>query len=221
MTEKELAELGPLVTKEVCKKYNVYSLESFTYIKDRVAQVTTSNENYPIFMVEHGEFKKIYQPKNPDKAYRFRYAGSRPKDYVNGLKQVRKAFEELNSEYDPESTDNDKKKMHKLTEIILASGERDALNVAGFGYNVIWLNSETASVDGKLYSELNKMAEEIYNLPDIDSTGKKQANKLGLQYLDIKTIWLPDKLREYHDHRGKPRKDFRDYVEIWPRIERL
>ena len=219
MTEKELAELGPLVAPVVCKKYNVYALVSFTYVKNREAQVTTSNENYPIFMVDHGEFKKIYQPKNPEKAYRFRYSGTRPKDFVNGLSQVREAFEELNSEYDPESSDKEKKKMQKLKEIILASGERDALNVAGFGYNVIWLNSETATVDGKLYSELTKMAEHIYNLPDIDSTGRKQAYKLGLQYLDIRTIWLPAKLREYHDHRGKPRKDFRDYVDIWPRIE--
>jgi hypothetical protein len=219
MSEKELAELGPLVTKEVCAKFNVCALNSFTYIKDSYAQVTTSNENYPIFMVNHGAFKKIYQPKNPDKAYRFRYSGSRPKDFVNGLLQVRKAYEELNSEYDPESSDKERKKMQKLGEIILASGERDALNVSGMGYNVIWLNSETATVDGKLYGELNKMAEHIYNLPDIDSTGKKMAIKLGLQYLDIKTIWLPAKLSQYHDHRGKPRKDFRDYVEIWPKIE--
>jgi hypothetical protein len=219
ITEAELAELGPLVTKEVCSKYNVYSLNSFTYIKNREAQITSSNENYPIFMVDHGEFKKIYQPKNPDKAYRFRYTGTRPKDYVNGLKQVRKAYDDLNEDYDPESPDKDKKKMQKLTEIILASGERDALNVAGFGYNVIWLNSETATVDPKLYGELTKMAEHIYNIPDIDSTGRRQAVKIGLQYLDIRTIWLPQKLREYHDHRGKPRKDFRDYVEIWPRIE--
>lgn len=219
ISEGELADLGPLVTKEVCAKYNVYSLNSFTYIKNREAQVTTSNDNYPIFMVDHGDFKKIYQPKNPEKAYRFRYAGSKPKDFINGLKQVKKAFEELNAEYDPESNDPQKKRMQKLTEIILASGERDALNLAGFGYNVIWLNSETASVDGKLYSELTKMAEQIYNLPDIDSTGRKQAYKLGLQYLDIRTIWLPQKLRDYKDNRGKPRKDFRDYVEIWPRIE--
>jgi hypothetical protein len=219
ITEKELAELGPLVTAAVCKNYNVYSLNSFTYIKNREAQVTTSNENYPIFMVDHGDFKKIYQPKNPEKQYRFRYTGTRPKDFVNGLSQVKKAWDELNEEFDPESNDPDKKKMRKLKEVILASGERDALNVAGFGYQVIWMNSETQIMDYKLYSDLNKMAEIIYNLPDIDSTGKRQAYKLGLQYLDIRTIWLPDKLRDYNDHRGKPRKDFRDYVDIWPKIE--
>jgi hypothetical protein len=219
ITDKEINELGPLVTREVCKKYNVYALNSFTFIKNRDAQVTSSNENYPIFMVDHVEFKKIYQPKNPDKAYRFRYSGTRQKDYVNGLAQVKKAFDELNEGYDPESSDPEKKRMRKLPEIIQASGERDALNCAGMGYHVIWMNSETQIMDGKLYSELNKMAEIIYNLPDIDSTGKKQAFKLGLQYLDLKTIWLPAKLREYHDNRGKPRKDFRDYIELWPRIE--
>jgi hypothetical protein len=63
------------------------------------------------------------------------------------------------------------------------------------------------------------MADDIYNLPDIDATGKKQAVKLGLQYLDLKTVWLPEKLSTYKDHRGKPRKDFRDYVDLWPKIE--
>jgi hypothetical protein len=219
ITEKELAELGPLVTREVCKKYNTYSLNSFTYIKNREAQVTSSNENYPIFMRDCGEFQKIFQPKNPDKAFRFRYAGKKPKEYVNGLSQVEKAYKELNSDYDPQSEDPDKKKMRKLPEIIRASGERDALNVAGMGFCVIWFNSESESISPKLYSELTKMANDIYNLPDIDATGKKQAYKLGLQYLDLKTIWLPVKLSEYKDHRGKPRKDFRDYVDLWPKIE--
>jgi hypothetical protein len=219
ISEQELKELGPLVTMDVCKKYHVHSLYSFTYIKNREAQITSSNDDYPIFMVDHGEFKKIYQPKNPDKAYRFRYSGTRQKDYINGLSQLKKAFEDINQDYDPESDDQKKKKMQKLPEVILASGERDALNVAGMGYNVIWMNSESQIMDWKLYSELTKMAEHIYNLPDIDTTGKKQAHKLGLQYLDIKTIWLPKKLREYHDNRGKPRKDFRDYVELWPKIE--
>jgi hypothetical protein len=219
ITEKELLELGPLVTKEVCKKYNVHSLNSFTYIKNREAQVTTSNENYPIFMRDCGDFQKIFQPKNPDKAFRFRYAGKKEKEYVNGLSQVVKAYKELESDYDPESEDPDKKKMSKLPEIIRASGERDALNLAGMGFNVIWFNSESESISPKLYSELTKMAYDIYNLPDIDVTGKKQAYKLGLQYLDLKTIWLPAKLSEYKDHRGNPRKDFRDYVDLWPKVE--
>jgi hypothetical protein len=151
--------------------------------------------------------------------FRFRYAGKKPKDFVNGLAQVEKAYRDQNDEFDPESDDPKKKNMKKLGEIIRASGERDALNVAGLGYNVIWFNSESESISPKLYGELTKMADDIYNLPDIDATGKKQAVKLGLQYLDLKTIWLPEKLSTYKDHRGKPRKDFRDYVDLWPKIE--
>ena len=219
ITEKELMELGPLVKVETCKKYNVHSLNSFTYIKDRFAQVTTSNENYPIFMRDCGEFQKIFQPKNPDKAFRFRYAGKKPKDYVNGFSQVEKAYNDNNEEYDSESDDPKKKKMTKLDDIIRASGERDALNLAGMGYNVIWFNSESESISLDLYHKLTIMVNNLYNLPDIDTTGVKQAYKLALQYLDIKTIWLPEKLKTYKDHRGNPRKDFRDYVDIWPKIE--
>ena len=160
ISDQELAELGPLVTKDVCKKYNVYALDSFTRVHNRKAYVTISNINFPIFMIEHAEFKKIYQPRNPDKAYRFQYSGTRPKDYINGLTQVKKAFDELNEDYDVESDDPSKKKLQKLTEIIIASGERDALNIAGWGFNVIWLNSETASLDQKLYNELTKMADQ-------------------------------------------------------------
>ena len=169
ITESELAVLGPLVTSAVCKKYNVYSLNGFTYIKNREALITTSNNNYPIFMVDHGDFKKIYQPKNPEKQYRFRYTGTRPKDFVNGLAQVRKAYEEIMDEFN--SLGDDHKKMNKppkLGEIILASGERDALNVAGMGFWVIWMNSESEIMSAKLYAELIKMADTIYNLPDIE-----------------------------------------------------
>lgn len=219
MSEREMAELGPCVNEKVCKKYNVYALNSFTHIKNREALITSSNENYPIFMVDHTEFKKIYQPKNPEKQYRFRYTGTRPKDFVNGLKQVRQAYLDLQEEHESESqndSETKKKKAPKLNEIIIASGERDALNVAGLGYNVVWLNSETATLDKDLWLELTKMADDVYNLPDIDSTGRRQAVKLGMKYLDLKSIWLPERLREYKDHRGNPRKDFRDYVEIWP-----
>jgi hypothetical protein len=54
----------------------------------------------------------------------------------------------------------------------------------------------------------------VYNIPDIDETGKKKGIELGLQYLDIHTVKLPDWLTTYRDLRGKPRKDLRDFVEL-------
>lgn len=116
---------------------------------------------------------------------------------------------------DPESREQEKE-IEKLPEAILCSGDRDSLNVAGFGYQVLWMNSETARLSEIQYKSIMKCVETLYILPDIDTTGIRSAIRLGLQYLDIRFIWLPESLREYKDNRGKTRKDLRDYVELYP-----
>jgi hypothetical protein len=223
ISEAELKELGPRVTEDVCRRYNVHALNSFTQIKDRKALVTSSNENYPIFLIDHGEWKKIYQPRNPEKQYRFRYHGTKPKDFINGLDQVKKAYQveldKAGSAEDRTDKETGELKDVKLPAVILCSGDRDSLNVAGMGHQVIWLNSETADLRKEDFKEIMKYTEVLYNLPDIDATGIKAAIKLGMMYLDIHTIWLPDKLKEYRDARGNPRKDLKDFVEIYPKNE--
>ena len=59
-----------------------------------------------------------------------------------------------------------------------------------------------------------RCVENLYNLPDIDETGVRAAIKLGMEYMDIKHIWLPESLRKFKDPRGRSRKDFLDYIEI-------
>ncbi len=217
LTQEELKVLGPKVTQEICNRFHCFALNSFTYIKNRDALVTGSNERYPIFMFEYGEFKKIYQPLNPEKQYRFRYVGNKPKDFINGLAQLRKAFEQYKSQQLAEmSEENEGEQIKKLEEAIICSGERDALNVAGYGYHPIWFNSETASLNGKDYKAIMLCVEKLYNLPDIDETGIRAAIKLGMEYLDIHHIWLPETLKNYRDHRGRPRKDFLDYIDLYP-----
>jgi DNA primase len=218
ITEGELKVLGPKVTLEVCRQYNVYSLHSFTYIKNREALVTSSSENYPIFLFDHGDFKKLYQPLNPEKQYRFRYTGNKPKDYVNGLLQLNKAYEKYrDNQLKSQTEDNESQEIKKLDEAIICSGERDALNVAGYGYYPIWFNSETADLTGKHYKDITRCVNTLYNLPDIDATGIRAAIKLGMKYLDIHHIWLPESLQNFKDPRGKSRKDFLDYIEIYPK----
>ena len=196
----------------------MFSLKSFTYIKNRKARITRATENYPIFLFDHQEWKKIYQPLNPEMQYRFSYVGNKPKDYINGLHQLQNAYEDFRNKQmreDPESREQEKE-IEKLPEAILCSGDRDSLNVAGFGYQVLWMNSETARLSEIQYKSIMKCVETLYILPDIDTTGIRAAIRLGLQYLDIRFIWLPESLREYKDNRGKPRKDLRDYVELYP-----
>lgn len=218
ISDNELKVLGPLVNRDVCKKYYVFSLISFTHIKNRQARVTTATDEYPIFLFDHQTWKKIYQPLNPEKQYRFSYVGDKPKDYINGLHQLEKAYESSRTDQmrDGEEENKKSKDIEKLPEAILCSGDRDALNVAGMGYFPLWLNSETARLTEKQYKSIMACVELLYNLPDIDSTGLKSAIRLGLEYLDVRIIMLPESLKEFKDNRGKPRKDLRDYVELYP-----
>lgn len=221
ITEEELRVIGPRVTNDHCKKYYFHSLNSFIQIKNREALITSSNENYPIFLIDHSEWKKIYQPKNPEKQYRFRYYGDKPKNFINGLEQLTEANKKYLDEQQEINQEDEEKKSKKYPEAILCSGDRDALNIASLGYMPLWLNSETASLSGKDYKEIMKHCDTLYLLPDIDITGIKSAIKLGLQYMDIRIVWLPDDLKKYKDHRGNPRKDFTDYIELHPKVQDL
>lgn len=45
------------------------------------------------------KFYKIYEPLNPDKQWRFSYTpeGVKPKDYINGLSELKALYREFNS----------------------------------------------------------------------------------------------------------------------------
>lgn len=198
--------------------------------KAGVLETTTilSNDNYPIFARECSyktkegkdeSFMKVYQPLNLDKAFRFFYTGKKPKDFVNGLAELLQAFKTLNDterkifEQNP-LNEGKAYKEKKLDAAVICSGERDAMNCLSYGFQPIWLNSESATLEPKDYREITKCVEVVYNIPDIDETGKRKGIELGLKYLDIRTVKLPAWLSTYKDMRGKPRKDLRDYLDI-------
>lgn len=224
LSEAELGVFGPMVKQETCNRYSYSSVKFYSKVKNRKVTTISSTEDYPIFMRDCGTFRKIYQPLNPDKAYRFFYDGEKPKDFLNGMAELKKAYEkylkeldkEDDAEYDETKTpDTSKeKKSRKLPEAFICSGERDAMNVAGMGYLPLWMNSETAKLDSYTYNEIAKRVDKIYNIPDMDDTGVRKGNELALQYIEIYTIELPEWLSTYKDNRGRPRKDLRDFVEI-------
>lgn len=228
MTDRELEVLGPMVKQETCKRYNYYSVKWYSKVKNRKKTTVYSNSNYPIFLRDCGTFRKIYQPLNPDKAFRFFYDGNKPKDFLNGFTELKAAYETLQKDLDQEEMamfDEEKApsiststRSRKLPEAILCSGERDALNCAGMGYLPLWLNSETARLDAKTYNEIMKRVDALYNIPDMDETGIRKGHELALQYVDIYTIYLPNWLPTFKDNRGRSRKDLRDFVELKPSI---
>lgn len=198
---------------EVCQRYNFSSLNSFTQIKDRKAIITGSTDHYPIFIIDGEGFKKIYQPNNIAKQYRFRYTGVRPKDYIFGYKRLQKEYNDINKE---ESEDPDEPiGVQYLENVIICSGDRDSLNVAALGYNVIWQNSETAKLSFETMLKLKGMCTNIYNLPDIDITGKRMGHELAMFFIELKTIWLPEELKGHKDWRGNACKDLRDYLKFY------
>ena len=76
-------------------------------------------------------------------------------------------------------------------------------------------------MDWDEYKKLKVWAKEIYYVADLDVTGIKQAIAMGLKFLDIKLLWLPEKLKTFKDKRGTPCKDFKDYVEKYYRKENV
>ena len=235
-TEAELKLMGPNVTNEHCKKLNYYSVKWYSKVKaaskkdgnekPRRVTIMSSNENYPIIMRQCGEFQKFYQPLNPKKEFRFFYNGSKPREYINGLAELKKAYQDYNEAQEakyrqshPEEDENSNSyKPVKYPEAVICSGERDALNVCSFGSMPLWFNSETYNLSDKEYKEISHYAEKIFNIPDIDTTGKRKAAELALKYIDIHTAWLPEDIKKFLDSRRRPRKDLRDFVELRPDI---
>lgn len=210
--------------KTAFQEYRWYPLESYSYTKDRRHMTFGSTDQYPIFLIDEGTHQKIYQPRHADKSRRFMYAGEKPKDFIHGLIQLNKAYEEkkklieseMNEDAEDEDRGADKKKKKstdaKLPEVVLCSGGSDAINVALLGYRVIWMNSETAKLYQYQYDKIMIMVEKFYQLPDIDTTGKRAAHDLNMQYLDMYSIELPESLKKFRDARNNECKDLRDFL---------
>lgn len=230
-TKSQCAIMGPRVTPEHMEALHWYRVKRLTSVKNREAIHKFSNENYPIFMREcwfvdekgnADKFYKIYEPLNVDKKWRFQYQprGKKPQSYINGLFELIAAYRDYNEaeerafNSDP-ANEGKPYKEKKLPEAIICSGERDAICVRSLGYHPLWFNSETYKVTEEEYRQIARYVETVYNFPDIDTTGRVKGTELALRFIDIHTIWLPDELANYRDHRGNPRKDFRDWIEIW------
>ncbi len=232
-TAEHLAVMGPRVKAEHMKALHWYLAKWVSLpVKNRVLKKKHSTDTYPIFMreclVEKGKdgkpdviFYKIYEPLNPKKEFRFSYTppGVKPKDYINGLSELRQRWTDYNAserklwESDPANEDKPYREK-KLPEAFICSGERDAICVRSLGYFPIWFNSETYKLSDDEYREIMKYVEVLYNIPDIDATGRAKGTELALRFLDVHTVWLPEWIGQYRDRRGKPRKDFRDWIEL-------
>ena len=233
-SEEELRLLGPKVTQQTVDALHWYSVEWIGTARDRQMNEKHSTDTYPIFIREclvekaqgdkpERKFYKQYEPKNTEKRYRFQYfpAGEKERDYINGLTELQDEYAVFleNERKEWESTHKEGEPFPeskcKLKEVIICSGERDALCVRSHGYHPVWLNSETALLTSSQMRTLRRYAERVYNIPDIDATGIKAGVELAKRFIDLFTVWLPSTMMSaYTDHRGKTLKDLRDWMEL-------
>lgn len=211
------------------KTYNFYSLQSYTVVINREVITFASTDDYPIFaFIENNgkdvNFIKVYQPLAADKKYRFSYLSSqRPKHFLHGYAQAKAEYEKRKQDALADIPDYDKMddaekaaarkstEARKLSEIILMSGGSDALTAALLDYWVVWPNSESSEIQPWQIAEMRKWAEKIYQLYDLDPTGRNEAHENCFKYLELHDIELPAALLTYKDRRGNPCKDLRDY----------
>ncbi len=226
-TDRELETMGPKVTQADVDALHWYSVKWVGKCKDRKITKKYSTEQYPIFMREctymvNGEQRKFFKKYEPlcfDKQYRFMYIGVKPRDYINGLQELKGEHFHLNetkrAEWEGNPANEGKPfKELKLKHAIICSGERDALCAKSLGYSPIWLNSETAELEPAQYKEVMKLVETLYNIPDKDDTGIRRGRELALKFPELRTIWLPERFERFRDARGRFRKDFRDWLEM-------
>lgn len=234
-TEEELRCVGPRVTKEHLEAMHWHCVKWIASVKNRQVVTKYSNPNYFIFMrecqIENNQvFYKIYEPLNADKRWRFSYypKDTKPKDYINGLAELQEAFAKMNGvspekpkkrrktdDRDPEGwEDIERVEEKKMKAVFICSGERDAMCVRSLGWQPIWFNSETHNISNEEMTTLLKYAETVYNIPDIDETGIAKGKEVALRFISLRTIWLPQELRQFKDNRGRGRKDFRDWMDM-------
>ena len=217
--------------KAILNKYRFYPLISYSIVKDRNVNTFSSTEVYPIFLIDEGTHQKIYQPLNPDKDFRFMYLGQKPENFIHGMAQLDSEYarrkkkqqeeqseSELMNDHEGAEDESEEKKEGtklKLDMVIIASGGSDAINAALLGYWVLWKNSETAKLSQSHFNNLLIKCDVVYQLNDIDKAGKKASHETALEFLDIRTIDLPEDLKKHKDIREKPCNDFRDYLKFY------
>lgn len=236
-----LQKIAPYCNEAVAAEYNFKSILSYSTVTNkkgtdkRLLKTVTATDKYPIYGYQEEGFIKIYEPKAimgknalgeriDPYAMKHHILGTKTPHHIFGLSRLVEMVnlpmlesinEDLKGNIIPSRRKSllEQQKELQLDSVFICSGGSDGLNVASLDHNVIWLNSETEQINYSDYKLLQTCCKTIYNIPDIDDTGVKMAVKLGLKFLDIKSIWLPDYVLE----SGK--KDIADYIRSFEIIE--
>ncbi len=216
----DLEAIGRYVTAEALEVFHCKPIERYDYCafskklgKD-VVHTFIATVDYPIFVFDYGDFKKLYKPYDPEKKNRFIYVGEKPKDYVYGLEQLKNADNEFAADSNEDIVMPEGKPEARVKDLFRCSGESDALNLYATGFHVYWLNSESADYQPGQYKEIDDLCQNHYQVMDLDATGRKHATKQALKHMNLNTLELPEWISFKKDFRGNPCKDVKDFINI-------
>lgn len=116
------------------------------------------------------------------------------------------------------SGDDEGEKVWKFERLLICSGPKDGINAWYHGTaHVCWPMNEQVMLSAGMMQRLRKIAKEIYICYDIDRTGIAGMNRIALQYLDLKVVYLPSDLSQVRNPRTKkPCKDLSEYLCYYP-----
>ncbi|MCX6231110.1 MAG: hypothetical protein NTZ33_06160 [Bacteroidetes bacterium] len=218
----DLAAIGRYVDEDTLKYFNCRCVESYSYcgeskkLNKDVVHIFKANKDYPIFVFDYGDFKKLYKPHELEKKHRFQYVGKKPKNFIYGYDQLLNCdveFIDKDDEENPIKRPDDKPDAIVI-DLFRCSGESDALNLHSLGFNVYWLNSESEDFTYKQFKQVDDLCEHHYQIMDLDPTGTAQALKNALKHIDVFSIELPEWLCWKKDFRGNPCKDLKDFINL-------
>lgn len=114
--------------------------------------------------------------------------------------------------------DDEGEKVWKFERLLICSGPKDGINAWYHGTaHVCWPMNEQVMLTAEMMQRLRKIAKEIYICYDIDRTGIAGMNRIALQYLDLKVVYLPADLAQVRNPRTKkPCKDLSEYLCYYP-----
>ena len=181
-SQSELNYWGKGITSHDLQVFGISSLAFYKGLK--------STSDFFLFCYQlTDELIKINKPHDYDS--RFFYIGNKKKNFVFGLKQLGEGV---------------------VRELIIASGEKDVINLSKYGYNAVCYNNESGSIPDSVISLLKNRCHDLYVCFDIDDAGKKAAEALCLRYPFIKMILLSEDLKKKKDpFRGRDCKDVADF----------
>ena len=209
--QDDLKLFGPNVTKQHLEQLGWRKVRKTRIVLEDCVVIKSSIIGRPLFVREcrcfgnEETFYKLYDPANPDKQYRFSHYGHKSKNYINGYYESKLMHEnETACGISPS----------KCKPVVIASGDRDAVNVLSMDYKVVYFNSETYKPSDNDMMLIKELGPNVYLIPDIDDTGRREGKKMALRFPWLKVAWLPSDLLTHKDWRGYPMKDLRDWMSL-------